>query len=129
MLVDRAYNNIVREVNPEERRLVVDPIRQLDRGISQGMTKVKLWMMHLSSILSFQPISSFQLTWQNKGMKDRNLREGLLHELSVGRHIHAVGKEYHEGMQDQIRSAQPEERSRSAPHSFFVRVDKQESNI
>ena len=31
MLVDRAYNNIVREVNPEERRLVVDPIRQLDR--------------------------------------------------------------------------------------------------
>ena len=42
MLVDRAYNNIVREVNPEERRLVVDPIRQLDRWISQGMTKVKL---------------------------------------------------------------------------------------
>ena len=130
MLVDRAYNDIVREVNPEERRLVVDPIRQLDRGISQGMTKVKLWMIHLSSILSFQPISSFQLTWQNKGMKDRNLREGLLHELSGGRHIHAVGKEeYHEGMQDKIRSAQPEERSRSAPHSFFVRVDKQESNI
>ena len=31
MQVDRAYNNIVREVNPEERRLVVDPIRQLDR--------------------------------------------------------------------------------------------------
>ena len=42
MLVVRAYNNIVRDVNPEERRLFVDHIRKLDRRISQGMTKAIL---------------------------------------------------------------------------------------
>ena len=41
MLVVRAYNNIVRDVNPEERRLFVDHIRKLDRRIAQGMTKVR----------------------------------------------------------------------------------------
>ena len=46
MLVVRAYNNIVRDVNPEERRLFVDHIRKLDRRISQGMTKVIL-LFHL----------------------------------------------------------------------------------
>ncbi|KAJ1443007.1 dynein heavy chain, N-terminal region 1-domain-containing protein, partial [Ochromonadaceae sp. CCMP2298] len=35
MLVVRAYNDIIRDVNPEERRLFLDHIRKLDRRISQ----------------------------------------------------------------------------------------------
>ena len=47
MLVVRAYNDIIRDANAEERRLFLDHIRKLDRRISQGMTK---------------------LTWQNRAM-------------------------------------------------------------
>lgn len=36
LLVVRSYNEIVRDINPEERRLFVDHIRKLDRRISQG---------------------------------------------------------------------------------------------
>ncbi len=46
MLVVRAYNDIVRDINADEKRLFLDHIRKLDRRIGQGMTK---------------------LTWQNRG--------------------------------------------------------------
>lgn len=47
MQVVRAYNEIIRDLTSEERRLFIDHIRKLDRRIGQGMTK---------------------LTWQNRGM-------------------------------------------------------------
>lgn len=54
MLVVRAYNDIIRDVNAEEKRLFLDHIRKLDRRIGQGMTK---------------------LTWQNRGMIEMYVKD------------------------------------------------------
>lgn len=71
MLVVRAYNDIVRDVSPEERRLFMDHIRKLDRRIGQGMTK---------------------LTWQNRGMIDIYVKD-----CCVSCHdVHSVVKEFKE---------------------------------
>jgi dynein heavy chain len=40
MLVVRAYNDIIRDLNADEKRLFLDHIRKLDRRIGQGMTKL-----------------------------------------------------------------------------------------
>ena len=40
MLVVRAYNNILVDLAPEERRLFSDHIRRLDKRINQGLTKL-----------------------------------------------------------------------------------------
>ena len=69
MLVVRAYNDIIRDVNPEERRLFIDHIRKLDRRIGQGMTK---------------------LTWQNRGMIDMYVRDCC----SNCAEVHAVVREF-----------------------------------
>lgn len=37
MLVVRAYNDIIRDMSPDERRLFLDHIRKLDRRIGQGI--------------------------------------------------------------------------------------------
>ena len=58
MLVVRAYNNILSDLAPDERRLFNDHIRRLDKRINQGLTK---------------------LTWASKNR--RVLREGLLRAL------------------------------------------------
>ncbi len=69
MLVVRAYNDIIRDVNAEEKRLFLDHIRKLDRRIGQGMTK---------------------LTWQNRGMIEMYVRDCCGHCAEV----HSVVKEF-----------------------------------
>lgn len=43
MLVVRAYNELIRDVNAEEKRLFLDHIRKLDRRIAPGLTKLN-WL-------------------------------------------------------------------------------------
>jgi len=40
MLVVRAYNEIIEDLNAEERRLFIDHIRRLDKKIGQGLSKI-----------------------------------------------------------------------------------------
>ena len=54
MLVVRAYNDIINDLNAEERRLFIDHIRKLDRRIGQGLSK---------------------LTWQSKNMIEMYVRD------------------------------------------------------
>lgn len=71
MLVVRAYNAIIHDINAEERRLFVDQIRKLDRRIGQGMTK---------------------LTWQSKGMIEMYVRDCC----SNCTEVHNIVKEFKE---------------------------------
>jgi dynein heavy chain len=71
MLVVRAYNDIIRDANAEERRLFIDHIRKLDRRISQGMTK---------------------LTWQNRGMIEIYVKDCCHHCHEV----HSVVRDFKE---------------------------------
>jgi len=69
MLVVRAYNDIIRDINAEEKRLFLDHIRKLDRRIGQGLTK---------------------LTWQN-----RNMIEMYVKDCCTNCHdVHNVVKEF-----------------------------------
>ena len=54
MLIVRDYNEIVRSIRPEERRLFIDNVRKLDRRIGQGMTK---------------------LTWQSKNLIEMYVKD------------------------------------------------------
>jgi dynein heavy chain len=69
MHVVRAYNSIVRDVGPEERRLFIDHIRKLDRRIGQGLSK---------------------LTWQNKGMIEMYVKDCC----ATCSEVHAVVREF-----------------------------------
>ena len=62
MLVVRAYNDIIRDIGPEEKRLFVDHMRRLDRKMSQGINK---------------------LTWQSKNMIEMYVRDCLGQCLEV----------------------------------------------
>ncbi len=57
MLVVRSYNEIVRDIDQEHRRLFVDHMRKLDRRMNQGLNK---------------------LTWQSKNMIDMYVRDCLV---------------------------------------------------
>ena len=72
MLLVRSYNDIVRNISTEERRLFIDHIRRLDRRINQGMTK---------------------LTWQSKNMIDMYIRDCCSHCQDVAN----VVKDFKEG--------------------------------
>lgn len=71
MVVVRAYNDIVRDINQEERRLFLDHMRKLDRRIGQGLVK---------------------LTWQSKNMIEMYVRDCCTNCSEV----HAVVKEFKE---------------------------------
>eukprot|EP00981_Chlorochromonas_danica_P004175 scaffold838_cov160-Ochromonas_danica.AAC.12 len=69
MLIVRAYNDIIRDINNDERRLFLDHIRKLDRRVGQGMSKI---------------------TWQNRNMIDIYVKDccGHCHE------VHGLVKEF-----------------------------------
>lgn len=69
ILVVRAYNEIVREVNAEEKRLFADHIRKLDKRISQGLMK---------------------LTWQNRSLLEIFVRDCC----SNCAEVHSVVREF-----------------------------------
>lgn len=71
MLIVRAYNDIIRDLNNEERRLFLDHMRKLDRRIGQGMTK---------------------LTWQNRNMIEIYVKDCCTHCHEV----HSLVKEFKE---------------------------------
>ena len=71
MLIVRSYNDILRDINNEERRLFIDHIRRLDRRITQGMGK---------------------LTWSSKNMIEMYVRDCCGHCAEV----HAVVREFKE---------------------------------
>lgn len=69
MLVVRAYNDLIRDVNAEEKRLFLDHIRRLDRRIAPGFTK---------------------LNWQN-----RNLIDIFVRDCCTNCHdVHVIVKEF-----------------------------------
>lgn len=65
----RAYNDIIRDINAEERRLFIDHLRKLDRRISQGL---------------------FKLTWQSKNMIDMYVKDCVVNCQET----HAIVKEF-----------------------------------
>ena len=67
----RAYNDIIRDITNEERKLFIDHLRKLDRRINQGLTK---------------------LTWQSKNMIDMYVRDCV----SNCQDTHAIVKEFKE---------------------------------
>ncbi len=69
MLVVRAYNDIVRDIEPEQRRLFVDHMRKLDRRMNQGLNK---------------------LTWQSKNMIEMYVRDSI----TACQEVHTVVKEF-----------------------------------
>jgi dynein heavy chain len=69
MLVVRAYNDIIRDINAEEKRLFMDHMRKLDRHIGQGLTK---------------------LTWQSKGTSEMYVKDCV----SYCAEVHAVVREF-----------------------------------
>ena len=71
MFIVRAYNDIIRDMNAEEKRLFVDHMRKLDRRIGQGLTK---------------------LTWQSKNLIEMYVKDccGNCQE------VHSVLKEFKE---------------------------------
>ena len=74
MLVVRAYNAIIVDLSPEERRLFSDHIRRLDKRINQGLTK---------------------LTWAAKGAVEIYVRDCCAHASDV----HGVIKTFKTGKQ------------------------------
>jgi dynein heavy chain len=54
MLIVRAYNDIIRDINADEKRLFIDHIRRLDRKIAPGLNK---------------------LTWQSKNLIEMYVRD------------------------------------------------------
>eukprot|EP00605_Chrysophyceae_sp_TOSAG23-4_P000236 GSChrysophyteH1.ASY1.ANO1.273.1 assembled CDS len=71
MLIVRAYNEIVRGIEPEQRRLFVDHMRKLDRRMNQGLNK---------------------LTWQSKNMIEMYVRDSI----TACQEVHAVVKDFKE---------------------------------
>eukprot|EP01042_Synura_sphagnicola_P000546 gene546-588_t len=71
MQIVRSYNDIIRDINNEERRLFLDHIRRLDRRITQGMGK---------------------LTWTSKNMIELYVRDCCGHCQEV----HTVVKDFKE---------------------------------
>ena len=71
MLLVRAYNDIIRDINSEERRLFVDHMRKLDKRIGQGMSK---------------------LTWQSKNMIEMYVKDCC----SNCAEVHTIVKEFKE---------------------------------
>jgi len=69
MLVVRSYNEIVRDIDAEHRRLFVDHMRKLDRRMNQGLNK---------------------LTWQSKNMIDMYVRDCVV----ACEEVHIVVKEF-----------------------------------
>jgi len=56
MEVVRAYNELMRDITIDERRLFVDHLRQLDRVIYHGLTKL-LWISKPKVIERFVQVS------------------------------------------------------------------------
>jgi len=71
MLVVRAYNDIIRDINSEEKRLFMDHMRKLDRHIGQGLSK---------------------LTWQSKGTSEMYVRDCV----TYCQEVHSVVREFKE---------------------------------
>ena len=71
LLVIRAYNAIIHDVQPDERRMFVDHLRKLDRRMGQGLNK---------------------LTWLSKNMIDMYVRDCLV----SCREVHDVVKDFKE---------------------------------
>lgn len=71
LFVVRSYNDIIRDITTEERRLFVDHIRKLDRRIGQGMGK---------------------LTWQSKNMIEMYVKDCCSNCVEV----HTTVKEFKE---------------------------------
>ena len=70
MLVVRAYNDILSDLNTEERRLFTDHIRRLDKRINQGLSK---------------------LTWASRGVTEYYVRDCC----AVSTDTHAIVKQLH----------------------------------
>jgi dynein heavy chain len=71
MTIVRAYNDIVRDISSDERRLFTDYMRKLDRRMNQGMTK---------------------LTWQSRNLIEMYVRDACAHCVEV----HNVVREFKE---------------------------------
>ncbi|CAM9180031.1 unnamed protein product [Ectocarpus fasciculatus] len=69
MMIVRAYNDIIRDISSDEKRLFTDYMRKLDKRINQGMTK---------------------LTWQSKNLIEMYVRDAVAHCHEV----HAIVKEF-----------------------------------
>ena len=72
MLVVRAYNDILSDLNTEERRLFTDHIRRLDKRINQGLSK---------------------LTWASRGVTEYYVRDCCAQSTET----HAIVKQFHMG--------------------------------
>ncbi len=71
LLVIRAYNDIIHDIHPDERRMFVDHLRRLDRRMNQGLNK---------------------LTWLSKNMIDMYVRDCLV----SCQEVHEVVKDFKE---------------------------------
>ncbi|CAM9866654.1 unnamed protein product, partial [Discosporangium mesarthrocarpum] len=72
MLVVRAYNSILDELLPSERKLFSDNIRRLDKRIHQGMTK---------------------LTWSSKGIVEFYVRDCCSHAAETRELVRGVHRQ------------------------------------
>eukprot|EP00752_Nemacystus_decipiens_P009956 g8879.t1 len=72
MLVVRAYNSILDELDPSERKLFSDNIRRLDKRIHQGMTK---------------------LTWSTKGIVEFYVRDCCNHAAETKEIVRGVHRQ------------------------------------
>jgi dynein heavy chain len=69
MLVVRAYNDILNDIRPDEKRMFVDQLRKLDKRMNQGLNKI---------------------TWLNKNMIDMYIRDCI----GACKEVHEVVKEF-----------------------------------
>ncbi|CAM9228493.1 unnamed protein product, partial [Choristocarpus tenellus] len=72
MLVVRAYNSILDELMPSERKLFADNIRRLDKRILQGMTK---------------------LTWSSKGIVEYYVRDCCTHAAETRELVRGIHRQ------------------------------------
>jgi hypothetical protein len=97
MLVVRAYNDIVRDIRPDEKKLFIDHMRRLDRHVGQGkrsFVTVEYSLLdtngHRLTALSLFSVGITKLTWQAKNMIEMYVRDCV----NNCQEVHNIVKEF-----------------------------------